>query len=103
MNRSASEPGLLQPPSSASSRNSRGDRPRKSGTVNMLGAIRPREARRALLETLSDPDVEDTAKEIFNQFDTDNSGAIDIKELMSVLENLHKKLGIQPPKTEEIE
>jgi len=69
----------------------------------MLGALGPREARRALLETLADPDVEDTAKEMFNQFDVDRTNGIEVRELMNVLTMLHDKLGLQQPNGDSVE
>jgi serine/threonine protein kinase len=93
---SVSAPQMLQVPvpSSASSRNRRGDRTpqpqaRKSTTHYM------REARRALLETLADPDVEQKARDVFKTHDKDNSDAIEPSELIEVLDMLHREMGIE--------
>lgn len=104
MNRSASDPTVQRAGSASSSRQaSDAGRRKPVGTANMLGSLRPREARRALLETLSDPDVEDTAKDIFDQFDYDGSRSIEAGELMPVLMMLHEKLGIQRPIEEDVQ
>lgn len=57
----------------------------------------PREARRALLETLADPSIKEIAEELFKAYDTNNNGLIEASELYSILKTMHKKMGLPKP------
>lgn len=95
MSKSASSPAL---------RTGRGGAPatpdrtleRPIGHQTLLGH-HPRDARRALLETLADPAVNEIAEEIFKAYDSNNNGQLEADELIKCLSTLHKKLGIPKP------
>jgi len=72
--------------------------PDQNRTVDLL-EYKPRAIRRAAQELLASPDLERTARKIFDSHDDNRNGQLEISELIGVAQELHLRLKLPAPST----